>query len=442
MRYALIILKWEIQKIMSSWKKTMAIFLVPAAVMVFAINLFPRLLNYLSTGTFGAQQVIVFDAPQSFIDYGGKKDDLYRYTYKPMEEFAFSGSADDYEERIYDLVDDGMIVLIFSCNDPASEFDIELDNAYRDYFENGNTQKSKDSMLVLYDDSNFLADSKASQFEYDVVQTYNSYLQDVYFDKYVGADNETFKVDEYNPITFILDNRSIANAQASHVIPGIMMILMYYCCYSLACDMIAMEKNRGFLNKLIMTPASAKAILWGKALATNLMVTASSLVTFLFLFLSSWINRSNDAGSLLPFGLLLMPDQLFYMILAIPATTLVLTAFCFLVSLELERFEDAVANMQFILLIFLLGFFIQMFYYFDPVWTEYLIPGHNFIVLLKQIICSEVNIIQFIVVLSVNSLLGVFLIDRCANKIVEKDVNSIGGQDDRSQKRQKKIFFR
>ena len=68
MRYAFIILKWEIQKILSSWKKTMAVFLIPAAVMVFAINLFPKLLTYLSTGSLGSQRVIVIDAPESFMN--------------------------------------------------------------------------------------------------------------------------------------------------------------------------------------------------------------------------------------------------------------------------------------------------------------------------------------------------------------------------------------
>ena len=199
--------------------------------------------------------------------------------------------------------------------------------------------------------------------------------------------------------------------------------------------MIAMEKNRGFLNKLIMTPASAKAILWGKALAANILVTGSSLITFLFLFLSSWLNRSNEAGSLLPFGLMLMPDQLLYMILSIPAATLVMTTFCFIVAMELERFEDAVANMQFVLLLLMFGFFIQMFYYFDPVWLEFIIPVHNMIILLKMILLSQVNIIQFIVVVGTNVFLGVVLLNRCADEIT-------GGKDDRGNKRFKKILFR
>ncbi|MBP5655209.1 MAG: ABC transporter permease subunit [Clostridiales bacterium] len=428
MRYAFIILKWEIQKIMSSWKKTMAVFLVPAAVMVFAINLFPKLLNYLTSGSAGNQKIVVVDAPDSFMEFSGKKADLYRYDYITSDDIAGGIS----EETVYPMVEDGNIVVLFHSS--TDDFDSAVREKYRRFYMEGIDVPGGAFVELVYNDEKFLTETKANQYESDVLDAYKSYLDDKFFAAYVGSGTEVFKVDEFNPITFILDNRNTANTQACRVIPGILVILMYYCVYSLSCDMIAMEKNRGFLNKLVMTPASCKMILWGKALATNIMVTGSSFVTFLFLFLSSWINRSNDAGSLLPFGLMLMPDQLLYMLLSIPATVLVLTAFCFLVALELERFEDAVANMQFILLLLLVGFFVQMFYFWDPIFIEYLIPGHNMIVLLKQIILSEVTILQFIAVLAVNVPLGIFLMNRCA-KLLE------GGEYDRSKKRKQKILF-
>lgn len=431
LRYSIIILKWEIQKILSSWKKTMAVFLVPAAVMVFAINLFPKLLTYLTTGSLGSQTIIVIDAPPSFMEFDGKKEDLYNYRYMNSEELG--GELDD--DVLFPMVKDGNIVVIFAVDDVKDDFDAAVREKYEMFYENAVDWAGRAWVVIMGNEEKFLVETKAEQFQLDVLDEYSAYIDDKFFAEFVGTNNETFKVDEYNPITFILDNRSIANSQASHVIPGIMVILMYYCAYSLACDMIAMEKNRGFLNKLVMTPASPRSILWGKALAVNILVTGSSLITFLFLFLSSWLNRSNEAGSLLPFGLMLMPDQLIYMILAIPPTVLVMTAFCFLVALELEKFVDAVANMQFILLLLLVGFFVQMFYYIDPIFIEFLIPAHNTIVLLKEILMSQVNIFQFIAVTAVNLFLGIFLMNRCAKMLT-------GGNDDRSNKRNKKILFR
>ena len=208
----------------------MAVFLIPAAVMVFAINLFPKLLNYLSTGSLGAQKVIVIDAPQSFMDFPGKKQDLYKY------EFVTSGGPEDVD------------------------FDATVKEGYRKIFQENKIQNDLVNCYVFFDQEKFLTEAKADQYTVDVLDAYKNYLHDMYFEEFVGKTVETFTVDEYNPITFILNNRSVANTAAAHVIPGIMAILMYYCSYSLACDMIAMEKNRGFLNKLVMTPASPKAI--------------------------------------------------------------------------------------------------------------------------------------------------------------------------------------
>lgn len=414
-RHVVTILKWEIRKILSSWQKTLAIFLVPAAVMVFAINLFPKLLNYLSTGSFGSQDVIVIDAPESFIEFDGKKEDFFNYKYMTDEEFISIAGADD--DDIFNLVKNGDLVLAFFSIDDDLSFDEAVEEQVRLLYEEGKDVESAAYISIGYNQEQFTSEAKALQFEEDVANGYVSYVYERYASQYDQYSSSTFTVDEFNPITYILDNRSVANTSASRIIPAIMVILMYYCVYSLTCDMIAMEKNRGFLNKLIMTPVSPSVILWGKALAINILVTGSSIVTFLFLFLSSWLNRSNDAGSLLPFGLMLMPDQLIYMIIGVPAAVLVMTGFCFLVALELTKFEDTVANLQLVLLILLLGLFVQMFIYWSPTGLEYIIPVHNEIVLLRDILMSEISLGEFIVIALVNGGLGFLLMRRCTKKI-------------------------
>ena len=410
MRHIITILKWEIHKILSSWQKTLAIFLVPAAVMVFAINLFPKLLNYLTTGTMGAQNILVINAPQSFIDFGEKYEGVFSYTYTDSVEI-------DSMEDLYELVENGDIVLEFSTTSNI-EFEEAVRNKYRNLYQNNTDDKSEARVVVVYNDEKLTASYKTTQFEEDVLSQYMGQLTNDISLEFQDDIPSEFSTDDFNPITYILDHRSEANPQAARVIPGIMVILMYYCVYSLSCDMIAMEKNRGFLNKLIMTPVSAKNILWGKALSINVMVCGSSIATFLFLFLSSWLNRSNDAGSLLPFGLMLMPEQVIYMLLSIPASVLVMTAFCFYVSLTIEKFEDATANLQFVLLLLMFAFFIQMFNMFTPVALEYVIPFHNTIVLLKDTLNSSVNIIKFIVVTLVNLGLGLVIMDKCARKMI------------------------
>ena len=413
-RHTLIILKWEIKKILSSWQKTLAIFLVPAAVMVFAINLFPKLLNYLTTGSFGSQDVIVIDAPESFIDYEDKKEDFFNYTYMSGEDFDMIADSD---EDIFSLVKGGDLVIAFFSLDDELTFDEAVEKKVRMLYEEGIDEESAAYMSIGFNQEQFTSESKALQFEEDVANGYVSYVYERYASQYDQYSTTTFTVDDFNPITYILDNRSVANTSASRIIPAIMVILMYYCVYSLTCDMVAMEKNRGFLNKLIMTPVSTSTILWGKALAINILVTGSSVITFLFLFLSSWLNRSNDVGSLLPFGLMLMPDQLIYMILGVPSAVLVMTGFCFIVALELAKFEDTVANLQLVLLILLIGLFVQMFIFWSPTGLEYIIPVHNEIILLRDVLMSEISFVEFLVILAVNTGLGLFLMKRCTKKI-------------------------
>lgn len=421
MRHIITVLKWEISKILSSWQKTLAIFLIPAAVMVGAISLFPKLLNYLTTGSFGSARVIVLNAPDSFREFDGKMDDLFSYQYSD----GISGSG-------YDTVKNGDIILEFTTGSGVP-FDEAVKKKYVDLYENGVNSEPDAFMTVSYDSAKITSVSKATQLLNDVGNSYLSYLKDKYCSGYESYSEGSFTVDDFNPITMILDHRSQANTQASRVIPGIMMVLMYYCVYSLTLDMIAMEKNRGFLSKLIMTPVHPRKLLAGKALAVNILVTGSSLVTFFFLFLSSWLNRSNDVGSLLPFGLLLMPDQLLYLIVSIPACVFVLTAFCFIVALTLDKFEDTTANLQMVLLLLVIGFFIRMFVYWAPIGLEYAIPVHNTIVLIRDILMSEVSLFGVIFVIIENTVIGLIVMNKCAKRIS-------GGPNDRSNKRQKKIF--
>ncbi|MBR6959397.1 MAG: ABC transporter permease [Clostridiales bacterium] len=417
MRHILTILKWEISKIMSSWQKTLAIFLIPAAVLVGAITLFPKLLNYLSTGSTGNQKVVVVNAPDSFMQFDGRKDDLYNYVYMTDGEFDSEYGRNGQDTPAYDYVRDGKIIVTFGTMSDKP-FDESVRNRYKTLIETGEDVYSGDAFLdVLYNAEQFTTQLKGEQFIADILSPYQAYLADTVMSEFGGYQSDAISVDDFNPITKILDNRAVANNQASRVIPGIMMILIYYCVYSLALDMIAMEKNRGFLNKLIMTPVSPYKLLAGKALAINILVTGSSLLTFFLLFVSSWLNRSNDAGSLLPFGLFLMPDQLIYMILSIPFCVFVLTGFCFLVAISLDKFEDVTANLQLVLLLLLIGFFIGMFVYWSPIGLEYVIPVHNTIALMKDILMSEVTPLGAFVVMTENFTVGFFLMRRCASKL-------------------------
>ena len=69
MRKIFSVFKWEISKLFSSWQKAATLFLLPAVLLMGAINVFPLLINYMSTGTLNKQAVTVVNAPASFREY-------------------------------------------------------------------------------------------------------------------------------------------------------------------------------------------------------------------------------------------------------------------------------------------------------------------------------------------------------------------------------------
>lgn len=406
MRHAGYIFRWELSKILTSWRKTMAVFLLPAAIMVFAINLFPQIIKYISTGTLGATKVIAVNVPQSYKDFGGKREDMYGYVYD--ESFP---SFPELQEKYSDDIKKGAIVLRFNAAD--KDFDKAVETYYKD-----TSAGSKGSIEVYTAPDNYTAEMAAEQFRVDVLDAYNTYLDSIYNPMYDSYESVKASADDFNPFTFVLDNRTVANRSAARVVPGIAVLLMYYCVYSLSLDMVGMEKERGFLSKLRLTPVKPFEILAGKMGAIIVLVSGSVFVTFAFLFISSWVNRSNNAMSLLPFGMLLLPQQLPQIFLVTLSLAFCAAAFCFKVCLDLSKFADTVVNLQLPLLLILIDFFGQMFLGgFPTVFMEYLVPIHNGIAIFKDMYRLENGgIFAVIAVILVNIGTGALLFRSCVNK--------------------------
>ena len=216
-----------------------------------------------------------------------------------------------------------------------------------------------------------------------------------------------FSVDSFNPVTDFEDYRTSANTTASRVVSGVLMILMYYTTYSLVSDMFASERDRGFMDKLIMTPVSRRKIYIGKILAIDVIVSFSTLITLGLLFLSSWMNRSNDAMSLLPFGMLLTPSELLIVVLTIPVTALIMTAICVSTVFALKNMQDITTNLQLPLIYFLGDFFLQMFRGTRPTTLEYFIPVHNAMQLISESFMAQDKLWHVLLVLLLNAGLAI-----------------------------------
>lgn len=401
----LIVFKWEIRKLFSSWQKAVALFLLPAVLLMASLNVFPLLINYMSTGSLNKRPVTVVDAPKTFRNYVEETVDarVFEYDYKSYKEFAdLMKDRDEFNRQLRK----GMIVCYFDSGDERIGFDEEVRNYYLELVAENTEAVSRAEIRIGYDGSSITAESRAEQFKEGVLKGYQDSLIDSLGGDYSVIGSSLFETDSFNPVTDFEDYRAIANTAAARVVPGVLMIMMYYCVYSLVSDMFASERDRGFMAKLIMTPVSRKKIYAGKILAINLIVSAATYITMLLLFFSSWINRSNDAMSLLPFGMMLTPSELLIILGAIPITVLLMTAICISITFDLNRMQDITTNLQLPLIFFLADFFLQMFRGTRPITMEYFVPMHNTLELISETYLAQDKLWHVLLVYILNALLA------------------------------------
>ena len=379
MRELLIIIKWEFSRIYSNWRRADAIFIIPAAVMMLALDIFPYLINYMTTGSISEKPITVVNAPESFIQYVEDTEGttVYTYEYMDMDEFSVLWK----NGKITRQLKTGSIFAVF-----------------------------KDDENVVYigcNGNSSIAMNRAESFIEVVMDNYNDSLKE--------QGNVVFDVDSFNPVVKLLDYRSTANAGSARVVPAVLVLLIYYCIYSLTSDMFASERDRGFYDKLLMTPISPKKIMMGKILACTLLVTGASYVTFLFLFISSWVNRSNSASSLIPFGMFLLPEQILVIAVIIPVTAFLCAVICVNIIFSIRRMKDIILNLQMPLIYLMMELFYEIFSY-NPGWLEFFIPIHGSIAVLKAVFLSQFRPWQFIAVLLVNIVPAILLLRKTFKK--------------------------
>lgn len=409
MRHIVTIYRWELQRIFSNWRKTATLFLLPAVILTIALNIFPLLMNYLSTGSFVSRPIIIVDAPDSFKQYLDENIDANVFSYEFWSYNRLNQVTKD--EGIHQVVKNGTVICSFWSGEKNTDFDKKIAEYYGEIY-SGEHVESNAVVYVAYSASSIGGQALAEQFKQNVLDKYQNDLITILGGEYSLIGSDLFYIDSFNPVTRFMDFRISANSSASRVIPGILMIMMYYCVYSLAEDMFAQEKSRGFLTKLFMTPVPASHFIIGKTLAIVYIASVSTYITTFVMFFASWINRSNSAMSLLPFGLFLTPTQLLIIAIAVPVTCFLMCAVCLSIIFALDRLQDTIVNLQLPLLLFLADFFIQMFRATRPMTIEYFIPIHNALAVMSETFNSQEKFWHVAVLALLNSAIALLIYRR------------------------------
>ena len=175
MRGIYIIVKWEISRIYSNWRRAVATFVVPAEVMMIALCIFPYLINYMLTGSISEKPVTIINAPDTFIEHIEQTEGTTVYTYNLMS-----------EEEFTELWDSGEVIKQLKSGSLFVMFNSNTHSAYVGC--NGNSS---------------IAVSKAESFIEVVMDPYNESL--------AAQGQIVYSMDDFNPVTKLLDYRSGAN---------------------------------------------------------------------------------------------------------------------------------------------------------------------------------------------------------------------------------------
>ena len=409
MKKSFAIFRWELKKLFSNWHKTVTLFLLPAVLMMLALNIFPLLINYMSTGSFSKKPIVLVSAPQSFRDYINTTADANVYSYTHMSFDEFSGMFND-TAKFKQTLKGGTVICFFAPGNTDNSFDNAVSEYYQEILKGNTDVQSKAIIYLGFDLDSLSGRLRAQQFKQGILEYYQDTLIDKLGGDFANTGSNLFSVDSFNPVTKLMDNRTVADTSASKIVPGMLLIMMYYCVYSLVSDMFASERERGFWSKLMMTPVSPSDIFAGKIMAITLIVSVATYLTALLMFISSWVNTANDAMSLLPFGMMLTPSELLILILSIPFTVICMTAVCICTVFSLNKLQDITVNLQLPLILFLGDFFIQMFRGTRPMTMEYFIPMHNSLALISEAYMAQEKLWHVIVVLAVNTAVAILVL--------------------------------
>ena len=425
MRSMFVLFRWECRRILSNWRQTIAIFLVPSIVLLLALYLFPVLVDYISTGNIGRAPIVLVSADEYVLSFIRTDPLAAGYSYKIWSANTYSAALTDGSAA--GVTADGGIIVVFQSADEALFADststyTDAINTHFQMISEGKENNHTSAVISIYSDPRIImSQTTAYQFQENILPRYKDYLiKTAGRSFYSEGGGAPFTVDIFNPFTKLMEYRSVANPMGARVIPGILLLLLYYCVYALSGDILAADRDRGFLAKLTLTPLSTRGLLWGKGLAVAGVSSLTSLITLLVLLLSSWTNRSNNPLSLIPFGLLLTPSQLALIIGSVICAAVVMTMYCFKVILDLHNMQDIIMNLQLPLLLFLVDFFLQLFRTSTPVWVEYAIPWHNNLLLIHDIMAGTVYL-PFYAVISVFDIIIAFFLYRNIKRTFEQE---------------------
>lgn len=415
MKKAWLIFRWEIRRVLSNWKQTLSIFIVPAFVFLVALYLLPVMIDFLASGNVGRPTIYLIDPPESFIEYTKTEvgNPIYRYDQMGLSEF------EDALENGYahELAQQGNSFALFSAfphvdhpTNVPSIFEDNISRVFEATIQDNADTGSLAFILVFADRDSPQSLAVGEHFITHSLSNYDEHLlETVGHDYKLIGGSPAFSINPLNPYTDLMRHRNSANVATGRILPAIVALILYYTIYVLTGEILSTDRAFGFLAKTSLTPIKISSIIAGKASAIILIGIINGLVIIGVLILTSWSNIQNNPFSLIPFGFFPFPSQIFLLLPILFLLSLLLTGYCFKAVFDHDRPQDVLFTLQFPLILFLIIFFMQIFRDSSSSWGEYFIPAYGAIVLMRDIFVGDLSLLNYFVVLSIHIILSIIL---------------------------------
>lgn len=361
------VIKKELKRIFTDRRLIFTTMILPAVSIYVMYSLMGNMIDTKTTEVEAhVGNMIVVEAPQSFIDYSESQGFTDVIAMK-------DGSMDQVETYKEDIINGDLELLVI--------FDQDFDEKIADY--------NRPNIIRYYNDVEDYSSEARWKFD-NFLDEYEANL----LGQRIGSleDVNVFDLNRDIGVDTLKDTQKAAGKGLSVLFPMLIAIFLFSGAMSVGPDMIAGEKERGTMATLLVTPVKRETLAMGKVIALAIVAVVSSLSSFIGI-IASMPNAGSmfaDDGvdmSALQFGL---QEYVYLAAIMITLVSLYVSVVC-MVSIMSKSIKEANTYMAPIyMLVMLSGFTTMLSDGSVPVYRT-LIPVYGSVIALKNLFAFELT---------------------------------------------------
>jgi ABC-type Na+ efflux pump permease subunit len=224
----------------------------------------------------------------------------------------------------------------------------------------------------------------------------------------------------------LFDSDAMFRKLLGGIIPLMVFMAVYMVCMNLAANSVAGDKEKGFLNTLLVTPIKRGSIATGKSLSILLVAIIASCSAFIGMALAlPKLGKSMDMGEAIKYSI----QEYIMLFAAVVTGSFVLVAILMIISTVAKDVKQATTLSPILLFAIMIPSMLATTESFSESIeklgeTNYVIPVWNSVKMLQDVVRLEYTVSNACIMIAVNvaaAVVGIFIVGRLFNR--EKIVN-------------------